>query len=101
MIDLKRDLTIKEIIWYRHAMGLTMQELGAMFGVTKQSISNLENGRVKISRVYSIGYQAIYECLTVSEKDRLIREEIANLGLNYRDATEELIEKVKTKIKGA
>lgn len=101
MIDLKRDLTSKEVIWYRRAMGLTMKELADILDVTRQSIDRLENGRTKIGRVYSISYQVIYEYLVPDGEDRLIREEIANLGLNYRDATEELIEMIKTKIKGA
>lgn len=100
MIDLKRDLTAKEVIWYRHAIGLTQQEVADILGVSRQTINNLEHGYCKISRMYSICYQLIYEYL-IPEENRLIHEEIANLGLNCRDVPVELVEAVKTKIKGA
>lgn len=94
MIDIERDLTNKEIRAYRRAIGLTQQELAEKLGTTRQTINRLENEGGKVNKVYSIGCQAIYEAL-VPENEREFRLKIARLGVNYADATEELINLVK------
>ena len=94
MIDIERDLTNKELKEYRFAMGLTMLELGKLLGTTKQTISNLERGETNISRVFSISYQFMFEHF-IPEDERELRLKIAKLGINYANATEELINLAK------
>lgn len=44
----------------RKICGWSMQELGDMAGVTKQTISNLENNRTKMSKLQAIGVAHVF-----------------------------------------
>lgn len=50
----------------RKIAGWTAEMLAGKLGITKQTISNLENQKVKLSRIQYIAIRAIFECETAS-----------------------------------
>lgn len=50
----------------RKIAGWTAETLAGKLGITKQTISNLENQKVKLSRIQYIAIRAIFECETAS-----------------------------------
>lgn len=46
----------------RKVAGWTAETLARKLGVTKQTISNLENQKVKLSRVQYIAIRSVFEC---------------------------------------
>jgi transcriptional regulator with XRE-family HTH domain len=50
----------------RKIAGWTAETLAGMLGITKQTISNLENQKVKLSRIQYIATRAVFECEAAS-----------------------------------
>ena len=46
----------------RKIAGWTAETLAGKLGITKQTISNLENQKVKLSRIQYIAIRAVFEC---------------------------------------
>lgn len=53
----------------RKIAGWTAETLAGKLGITKQTISNLENQKVKLSRVQYIAIRSVFECEVVMSKD--------------------------------
>lgn len=53
----------------RKVSGWTAETLARKLGVTKQTISNLENQKVKLSRVQYIAIRSVFECEAAANKD--------------------------------
>lgn len=54
-----RDLEGKDLKLIRHILGWSCKDLGEKLGVTKQTISNLETGRVQLSKPYILAIKYI------------------------------------------
>lgn len=93
-IDIATICTSKDFIWYRNAMGLTKEEMGKLIDKSRQQVWNLENGLTKPSLIHSIAYRVIWEW-RIPDDEKEIRAKVADLGINFKDATRELIEKLK------
>jgi transcriptional regulator with XRE-family HTH domain len=64
----------------RKIAGWTAETIAGMLGVTKQTISNLENKKVKLSRIQYIAIRAIFECEAASNsKNTTLRKVMAVL----------------------
>jgi transcriptional regulator with XRE-family HTH domain len=53
----------------RKIAGWTAETLAGKLGITKQTISNLENAKVKLSRVQYIAIRAVFECEAATNSD--------------------------------
>lgn len=53
----------------RKVSGWTAETLARKLGVTKQTISNLENQKVRLSRVQYIAIRSVFECEVAMSKD--------------------------------
>lgn len=53
----------------RKISGWTAETLARKLGVTKQTISNLENQKVKLSRMQYIAIRSVFECEAATNKD--------------------------------
>lgn len=53
----------------RKIAGWTAETLGGKLGITKQTISNLENQKVKLSRVQYIAIRSVFECEVAMSRD--------------------------------
>lgn len=53
----------------RKIAGWTAETLAGKLGITKQTISNLENQKVKLSRVQYIAIRSVFECEVAMRKD--------------------------------
>ena len=76
----------------RRLFGWTIEDLGNKIGVTKQTISNIENRKTEMSRVQYIATRSVFETEACSrpqvEKDFLINT-ISNLVDSEADGSEE------------
>lgn len=54
-----RELEGKDLKLIRHILGWSCKDLGEKLGVTKQTISNIETGRVPLSKPYSLAIKYI------------------------------------------
>ncbi len=53
----------------RRIAGWTAETLAGKLGVTKQTISNLENQKVRLSRIQYIAIRAVFECEIASNRN--------------------------------
>lgn len=55
--------------YFRQYFGITMEELGDMIGVTRQTISSIESGKKKMSKTVCLAILYIFE-----KKDPIVKE---------------------------
>ena len=75
----------EEFSMYRNAMGLTMQQVADEFLVTKQSISQFENGLITTDstiQYYTIGILTLWGRYEFTDEERAWRLECGRLGIN-------------------
>ena len=59
----------------RKIAGWTAENLATKLGTTKQTISNIENQRVKMSRIQYIAIRAVFECeISISRDNTTLRK---------------------------
>lgn len=59
----------------RKIAGWTAETLAGKLGITKQTISNLENQKVKLSRIQYIAIRAVFECeVAANSKNTTLRK---------------------------
>lgn len=58
----------------RVLLGKTCEEVGSWIGVTKQSISNLERHRVRMSKPQYIALRVVFECYVESLSDEQMKK---------------------------
>lgn len=63
----------------RKIAGWTAEALSEKLGVTKQTISNLENKKVKLSRIQYIAIRAIFECEIASNLNNTTLRKVINI----------------------
>ena len=61
-IDIQMQIMQDNLCELRKIAGWTAETLAGKLGITKQTISNLENSKVKLSRIQYIAIRAVFEC---------------------------------------
>lgn len=64
-IDIEMQIMQENLCDLRKIAGWTAETLANKMGVTKQTVSNIETQKVKISRIQYIAIRAIFECEVV------------------------------------
>lgn len=83
--SLSTDLNIKLRIMQdnlcdlRRIAGWTTEALANKLGITKQTISNIENNKVNLSRIQYIAIRAVFECQVSMNRDNITLREIYDL----------------------
>lgn len=88
----------------RKAGGWSAEEFGEMIGVTKQTISNLENKKTPMSKTQYIAIRAVldYEIAERAEQeDDTALSSTVNICLNSESLSEEDIKKAQAFVEGA
>ena len=79
---------------------LTSEQLGEKIGVTKQTISNLENGKTQMTLTQYIALRSIIDFEIQTNKGNLVLPQVVEVLLNnYDEYTEEEREKVTENVK--
>ncbi len=91
----------KNLSAIRKIAGWTAEQLGERIGVTKQTISNLENGKTPMTLTQYIAIRSVIDFEIQTNKENTVLPQVVELLLNryeeYSDEErEELFEKVKT-----
>ena len=63
----------------RRIAGWTTEALANKLGITKQTISNIENNKVNLSRIQYIAIRAVFECQVSMNRDNITLREIYDL----------------------
>lgn len=80
----------------RKVAGWTSEELGELIGVTKQTISNIENNRTKMTKTQYIAIRAMIDYEINTNKDNTMLAQIVNLLLDSEEFSEEDQVKIDT-----
>ncbi len=79
----------------RKIAGWTAQDLGDRIGVTKQTISNLETGKAKLTQTQYIAIRAVLEYEIQTNKENTVLPQVIDILLN--DQNEETFDEEKEK----
>lgn len=82
----------------RKIAGWTTEQLGEKIGVTKQTISNLENNKTPMSLTQYIAFRSVFELEIESNKENTILPQIINILI---DNAEELNENNYNQVKNS
>lgn len=85
----------------RRAGGWTAEEFGSMIGVTKQTISNLENKKTPMNKTQYIAIRTILDYEMAERRDDTSFATIVNLCLNTDGLGADNLKKVQTYVAGA
>lgn len=85
----------------RKAGGWSAEEFGDMIGVTKQTISNLENKKTPMSKTQYIAIRSVLDFEIAERKDDAILSSTVNLCLNSEGLSEDDIKKAQAFVEGA
>lgn len=85
----------------RKAGGWTAEEFGDMIGVTKQTISNLENKKTPMSKTQYIAIRAVLDYEIVERKNDKALTYAVNLFLNSDDLSNDDVKKAQAFVEGA
>lgn len=66
----------------RKIAGWTAKDLGDRIGVTKQTISNLETGKAKLTQIQYIAIRAVLDYEIQTNKDNTVLPQVINILLN-------------------
>lgn len=91
----------KNLSAIRKIAGWTAEQLGERIGVTKQTISNLENGKTPMTLTQYIAIRSVLDFEIQTNKENTVLPQVVEVLLNryeeYSDEErEQLFEKVKT-----
>ncbi len=91
----------KNLSAIRKIAGWTAEQLGEKIGVTKQTISNLENGKTPMTLTQYIAIRSVIDFEIQTNKENTVLPEVIEVLLNryeeYSDEErEQIFEKVKT-----
>ncbi|SYZ79894.1 helix-turn-helix transcriptional regulator [Trichococcus shcherbakoviae] len=90
----------KNLSAIRKIAGWTSEQLGEKIGVTKQTISNLENGKTQMTLTQYIALRSIIDFEIQTNKGNLVLPQVVEVLLNnYDEYTEEEREKVTENVK--
>lgn len=85
----------------RRAGGWSAEELGDMIGVTKQTISNLENNKTRMSKTQYIALRAVLDYEIADRPDDKLLSSTLNLCMNSDELPEDEKKKAKAFVEGA
>lgn len=85
----------------RKAGGWSAEEFGEMIGVTKQTISNLENKKTTMSKTQYIAIRAVLDYEIAEQPENAVLRSTVNLFLNSDNLSVEEIKTAKAFIEGA
>lgn len=101
-----KNVDIKEQIWrlqenlrsIRMIAGWTTEDLGNKIGVTKQTISNIENHKVKLTQTQYIAIRAVLEYEIKENPKNVVLAQVIPILLDYEDENkkDEIKEAVET-----
>lgn len=80
----------------RRVAGWTTAELGDLIGVTKQTISNLENKNTKMSKLQYIAIRSVIDYEIADNPENVALGKVVEILLDTEELTEEEQEKVQT-----
>lgn len=83
------------LLFIRKIAGWTAQDLGDRIGVTKQTISNLETGKAKLTQTQYIAIRAVLEYEIQTNKENTVLPQVISILLN--DKNEESFDEEKEK----
>lgn len=85
----------------RRAGGWTAEEFGDMIGVTKQTISNLETKRSKLSKTQYIAIRAVLDYEISDNPDNTVLASTVKLCLDADNLSDEEVKKAQAFVSGA
>ena len=85
----------------RKAGGWSAEEFGDMIGVTKQTISNLENKKTSMSKTQYIAIRAVLDYEISERKDDMTLASTVNVCLNSEDLSADDLKKAQAFVDGA
>ena len=85
----------------RKAGGWSAEEFGDMIGVTKQTISNLENKKTPMSKTQYIAIRAVLDYEIAERKNDTALTSAVNLFLNSDDLSKDDVKKAQAFVEGA
>lgn len=89
------------LLLIRKAGGWSAEEFGDMIGVTKQTISNLENKKTVMSKTQYIAIRAVLDYEMAERPDDKVLISTVNLCLNSSKLSESDIKKAQAFVEGA
>ena len=89
------------LLLIRKAGGWSAEEFGDMIGVTKQTISNLENKKTKMTKTQYIAIRAVLDYEIAERTDSDVLSSAVNISLNSDDLSEIDRKKAQAFIEGA
>lgn len=103
--ELNREIYIKRlqnsIKALRSVAGWSAQELSDMLGVTKQTMSNLENGKTPMSKIQSIAITALFEAEAAKNSNlKILMESMLDVNRLNKDDLNEILEEIERDKKG-
>ena len=73
----------------RKVAGWSSEELGELIGVTKQTVSNIETRKSKMSKTQYIAIRAVIDCEIAENPDNELLPNIVNLLLNSGESPDD------------
>lgn len=89
------------LLLIRNAGGWTAEVFGDMIGVTKQTISNLENKKTEMTKTQYIAIRAVLDYEMEENPNREIVKSAVNLALHSDEVSEEDQKKIQAFVSGA
>ena len=89
------------LLLIRKAGGWTAEEFGDMIGVTKQTISNLENKKTQMTKTQYIAIRAVLDCSIAERPNDKVLSSAVNLSLNADNLSDADIKKAQAFVEGA
>ena len=87
--DKDKEKPQKNLSVIRKIAGWTSEDLGDLIGVTKQTISNLENGRSVMTKTQYIAIRAMIDYEISSKSENVALAQVVNILLDSDDLSSE------------
>lgn len=82
----------------RKIAGWTAEDLGNRIGVTKQTISNIENSKVRLTQTQYIAIRSVLEYEIKTNPENIVLQQVITLLLDSEDCDSEKAEEIKVAI---
>ena len=82
----------------RKIAGWTAEDLGNRIGVTKQTISNIENSKVRLTQTQYIAIRSVLEYEIKTNPENIVLQQVITLLLDSEDCDSEKSEEIKVAI---
>jgi len=88
----------ENLLSIRKIAGWTAEELGDRIGVTKQTISNMENGKAKLTQTQYIAIRSVLDFEIQTNKENTVLPQVISILLD-RDSNDDIEDKKETEMK--